>query len=574
MTKLCYYCFVMILPDDKLKELLLGKKLLGEKAIAELSEMAKSGGLSLQEMLTKKDPGFDEKIAQLIAAQFNLPVTNLAKLTIADEVLAVVPERVARANRIICFARDKDLVSLATTGDGKNEVVDMVAKKTGQKVKVFFTTEKDLDNTLQFYKKDLQKVVDNLLTERGGKISANYLGEAPITRIVDTLIRAAYDDKASDVHIEPEGDSSLIRFRIDGVLHDILRIPKELHDHVITRIKVLSNLRTDEHLSAQDGKMQVEMPEENLDIRISILPVVEGEKVVLRLLSSKNRQYTLTDLGMSDRDLKIVTRAFSKSFGMILATGPTGSGKTTTIYSVLKILNQRERNLTTIEDPVEYRIEGANQVQVNAKTNLTFANGLRSILRQDPNIIFVGEIRDGETADISVNAALTGHLVFSTLHTNDSFTAIPRLIDMGVEPFLVASTVNIIVGQRLIRKICESCRVSMTVAYAELEKQLPKDIVKKHYIPAGTNKEVRIYKGRGCKVCHFSGYLGRIGIFEVLEVNKKIRELITQKAGSDAIIMQAVTDEMTTMLDDGLGKVAQGVTTLEEVLRVTKTEFL
>jgi type II secretory ATPase GspE/PulE/Tfp pilus assembly ATPase PilB-like protein len=563
----------MNLPDDQLSALLSENKIVDEAAISELAAKAKEQKTSIYQILLKKDPHYESEIVEAWAKKNNVPFIALTKLFIPEEVLTLVPERLAREKKIISFGRDKEFVHLAMADPEQKGILQFLERKTGQKIKVYVATSADVESTIKTYKGNLQETIDELIKE-GGKIKAKYLGEAPITKIVDTLIASAYQDRASDIHIEPEEESSLIRFRVDGVLHDLFRMPKGLHDRVVTRIKVVSNLRTDEHLAAQDGKMRIELPEENLDIRVSILPVVEGEKVVLRLLSSKSRDFNLANLGMSERDLKITTAAFSKSFGAVLSTGPTGAGKTTTIYAILKLLNQREKNLTTIEDPVEYRIMGANQVQVNVKTNLTFANGLRSILRQDPNIIFVGEIRDGETADIAVNAALTGHLVFSTLHTNDAATAIPRLTDMGVEPFLVASTVNVIIAQRLIRKICTHCRYSLTITEAEMAKKLSPEIVKKTYIPVGPNKEIRIYQGKGCKDCRQSGYLGRVGIYEVLEVTKKIRELIAQKSGSDKIVEAAIAEGMTTMLDDGLSKVAKGITTMEEVLRVTKTEFL
>jgi type II secretory ATPase GspE/PulE/Tfp pilus assembly ATPase PilB-like protein len=356
------------------------------------------------------------------------------------------------------------------------------------------------------------------------------------------------------------------------MLQDVVRLQKNLHDRLVTRVKVLSGLRTDEHLSAQDGKMQLQLDEEKLDIRVSIIPITEGEKIVLRLLSQESRQYTLADLGMNESDLAKVRSAYSKSYGMVLSTGPTGSGKTTSIYSMLKAINTREKNITSIEDPVEYKIAGANQVQVNTKTNLTFANGLRSLLRQDPNVIFVGEIRDNETASIAVNAALTGHLVLSTLHTNDAATAIPRLSDMKVEPFLVASTVNIIIAQRLVRQICDSCREIEYVGVDELLKNIPEDVVRRNFDM--NNPQVAVYKGRGCKICRNTGYLGRIGVFEVLEVTKKIRKMIVEKKDADEIARGAVEEGMKTMLDDGLEKVSRGLTTLEEILRVTKAQFV
>jgi type II secretory ATPase GspE/PulE/Tfp pilus assembly ATPase PilB-like protein len=302
--------------------------------------------------------------------------------------------------------------------------------------------------------------------------------------------------------------------------------------------------------------------------------MVEGEKVVMRLLVSHFKMFSFTDLGMNEEAVKKVNSALSRSYGMILSTGPTGSGKTTSIYAMLQILNVQEKNITTIEDPVEYRVKGVNQIQVNVKTNLTFANGLRSILRQDPNIIFVGEIRDVETAGIAINAALTGHLVVSTLHTNDAATSLPRLIDMHVEPFLVASSVNLIIAQRLIRKICEHCRASDVITEEELKKSLPASIIQKHYIPVGENHEIRVFKGQGCKNCHNTGYAGRIGIFEVLEVSKEIRKLITERKDADVIAQQAINEGMITMLDDGLLKVSKGITTIEEILRVTRIETL
>ncbi len=318
--------------------------------------------------------------------------------------------------------------------------------------------------------------------------------------------------------------------------------------------------------------MRVQIPDEQLDIRVSILPVSGGEKVVMRLLSSKSREYSLAGLGMNPEDLQKIERAYSQTYGMILSTGPTGSGKTTSIYAILKILNVREKNITTIEDPVEYWISGANQVQVNVKTNLTFADGLRSILRQDPNIIFVGEIRDNETAGIAVNAALTGHLVLSTLHTNDAATAIPRLSDMGVEPFLVASTVRVIVAQRLLRKICDSCKTTASFKTDELAKHFGVDAIKKYF--PGSQKEITTYRGAGCKLCHNTGYKGRLGVFEVLEVTSAIRQLIAAKSDAEIINQQAIKEVMHSMLDDAMVKVQQGTTTIEEVIRVTKSETL
>ncbi len=559
----------MILSDEQLKAVIVRQGVIAETALAEVEAVAAQSHTPLVNTLVEKGILTDEQIGTLVAATLQLPFINLSKISIPEEIFHVIPEKVARKYKAIVFERDGSGIKVAMSDPRNRELLEMLAKKTNARVGVYYATDRDIETTIQIYKKVLQKTIDELLKEDIKKATTAVADELPIAKIVDTLIDAAYQDKASDIHIEPQEKSTLVRFRIDGVLHDVLELPKMLHDRIMTRIKVLSSLRTDEHLSAQDGKLRMILMEETLDIRVSIIPIVSGEKAVLRLLSSRSREFSLTDLGMNDRDLEKVTKAFEKSYGMILSTGPTGSGKTTSIYAILKILNTREKNITTIEDPVEYRIIGANQVQVNPKTNLTFASGLRSILRQDPNIIFVGEIRDSETAGIAVNAALTGHLVLSTLHTNDAATAIPRLSDMKVEPFLVASTVNIIVAQRLVRKICDSCKTGQSITRGELVKHIPEDVVTRHF---GGEATFSVYKGKGCKICHFTGYSGRLGVFEVLEVTKEIRKLIAEKNDSDVIGAAAFKEGMSTMLDDGLDKVVKGYTTVEEVIRVTKVE--
>jgi len=560
----------MVFTDDQLKKLLLQSRLINEQGIKNVDELAKNSDVPFTEALVEKNIITDENLGLLIADSLKIPFIVLSKINIPQDVFQIIPEKIARKHKVIAFSRDKDGVKVALVDPQNTQLLTLLAKKTGEKIYPYLATLHDISNTFQIYRKDLQKTFQELFDRESlGKTTNVALEEAPVMKILDLLINYAYQDKASDIHIEPQEKDSLIRFRIDGILHDVLNLPKTLHDRIITRIKVLSRLRTDEHLSAQDGKMRIRLEEEFLDIRVSIIPIADGEKSVLRLLSSRSRHFSLTDLGMNDQDLKKVTNAFIRSFGMILSTGPTGSGKSTSIYAILKIINTRDKNITTIEDPIEYRLKGVNQIQVNAKTNLTFANGLRSILRQDPNVIFVGEIRDIETAGIAVNASLTGHLVLSTLHTNDAATALPRLTDMKVEPFLVASTVNIIIAQRLVRKICDMCKVSLTIVRDDLAKHIPLEIIKRHFEQQQT---LQAYKGNGCKICHFTGYLGRIGIFEVLEVSKGIRKLITEKADSDIINKKAIEEGMTTMLDDGLEKVTKGVTTIEEVLRVTKVE--
>jgi len=549
----------MLITNEQLKYLVLKNGLIDEEGFSEIEQEAKSSDYTLAETLVEKDIVSDENLGIMISDFLKYPFIILAKVTIPPDIFNIIPEKIARRKKIIPFAKDATGVKLAMADPSNKELIQMISKKIGLPVIIYLATEQDISNALRIYRKDLQKTFDQLIAT----------SEIPMSRIVDLLINYASQDKASDVHIEPQEKDSLVRFRIDGILHDVLSLPKSLHDQIITRIKILSRLRTDEHLSPQDGKMRIALEEEDIDVRVSILPVTEGEKAVLRLLSSKFRKFSLVDLGMNEKDLKKVTNAYDKPYGMILSTGPTGSGKTTSIYAILKILNTREKNITTIEDPAEYRIKGVNQINVNAKTNLTFANGLRSILRQDPNIIFVGEIRDSETAGIAVNASLTGHLVLSTLHTNDAATALPRLIDMNVEPFLVASTVNVIIAQRLVREICEICKGTRTITKEELLKNLPSETINKY---VGDKNSVIIYQGAGCKICHMTGYAGRIGVFEVLEVTKDIRDLITKRNDADIILQKAIEEGMTTMLDDGLEKVLKGLTTIEEVLRVTKIQ--
>ena len=549
----------MLITNEQLKSLILKNGLIDEIGFSKIEEEAKNAGYTISETLVEKDIISDENLGILISDFLKYPFIILAKITISPDVFNIIPERMARRKKVIPFAKDATGVKLAMTDPSNKELIQMISKKIGLPATTYLATEQDISNALKIYREDLQDTFDQLIKS----------SEIPMSKIVDLLINYASQDKASDVHIEPQEKDSLVRFRIDGILHDVLSLPKSLHDQIITRIKILSRLRTDEHLSPQDGKMRVALEDEEIDIRVSILPVTEGEKAVLRLLSSKFRKFSLVDLGMNEKDLKKVTTAYGKSYGMILSTGPTGSGKTTSIYAIVKLLNTREKNITTIEDPAEYRIKGVNQINVNTKTNLTFANGLRSILRQDPNIIFVGEIRDSETAGIAVNASLTGHLVLSTLHTNDAATALPRLIDMNVEPFLVASTVNVIIAQRLVRKICEICRSTRTITKEDLLRNLPSEIIN-NYI--GEKTTITIYQGNGCKICNATGYLGRIGVFEVLEVTKNIRDLITKRNDADVILQKAIEEGMTTMLDDGLQKTLKGLTTIEEGLRVAKIQ--
>ena len=385
-----------------------------------------------------------------------------------------------------------------------------------------------------------------------------------IINLVDSFVEYAYLLHASDVHIQPEENFVRVRFRIDGLLHDIFEkaqgIRKDIYQEIVSRIKVLAGLRTDEHMVPQDGRFKISVKDfGDVNVRVSIIPTNHGENAILRVLA-ESQGYTIDSLGFSVADIAKVQHAITKPYGMILANGPTGSGKTTTLYTILKQLNKSEVSIITIEDPVEYSLDGTTQIQTNTEVGLTFATGLRSILRQDPNIIMVGEIRDEETASIAVNAALTGHLVLSTLHTNDSATTFPRLLDMGVPPFLVASTVNIAIGQRLVRQLCQNCKGERKLSYEEvrsLQELIPDVDVK-----------MKFFASRGCDKCEGLGYTGRLGIREVLEVNDDIRKLIMARASAQDIKAAAVASGMKTMVDDALLKVSKGLTSLEEVLRV------
>jgi type IV pilus assembly protein PilB len=391
-------------------------------------------------------------------------------------------------------------------------------------------------------------------------------GKATTIELLDQIVHLALIKKASDIHIEPQENALVIRFRIDGLLSVIATLEKGIEQNLIFRIKVASKLRTDEHFAPQDGKIRFQFDGKMIDTRISILPTSKGEKVVIRLLSAQGTGLKLEDLGMLERDMLKIQKAYKKPYGMILATGPTGSGKTTALYTILQILNSREINITTIEDPVEFDIEGVNHIQINPKADLTFANGLRSILRQDPDIVMVGEIRDGETAKIAVNAAMTGHLVLSTLHTNDAITTIPRLIDMGVEPFLVSSTVNVVIAQRLARRLCPDCKKKSVIT----NEQLKEIALARPDIATLLTADEEVFESVGCEQCDNSGYKGRIGLFEVLEINETIRRLITDRTKTtDDIFAAARKQGLRLIVEDGVNKLKDGLTTVTEIMRVT-----
>ncbi|MCH7597465.1 Flp pilus assembly complex ATPase component TadA [Patescibacteria group bacterium] len=563
----------MYFDEKKLKDILVSPGHISIEHFNEALNEAKEHGVSIEEILVSEDLIKDEQLGQLLAQITGFPFVNLRNEAFDEAHFEMIPELVARRMGVVAFGRSEDGVKVGMIEPGDIETRHAIEKRMGENIVPYFITKRDLKGVLSRYKASLYEEFEKILEELKNPSLPQEERDKMTIKVVDTLLAYGYQNKASDIHIEPHRGKILIRFRIDGIMHDVLEIPNNLLDLILTRIKIMSRMRTDEHRAAQDGKFRFEVDSSgSVDVRVSVVPVVEGENIVLRLLSAANRQFNLSDIGLNDSDLSKVQEAIDNPHGMILVTGPTGSGKTTTIYAVLRILNTREVHISTIEDPVEYDIEGISQIQVDKKTNLMFADGLRAIVRQDPDIIMVGEIRDKETADIATNSAMTGHLVLSTLHANDAATSLPRLLDMDIEPFLIASTINVIIAQRLVRKICQGCRKSANLSSEEIEMVKRNDVAMNLLLAkgAGNLDKLVIFKGSGCKICGSTGYIGRIGVFEVLLMRGNIKQLVIDRASSDEILKIAKENGMTTMVEDGIGKVLNGVTTIEEVLRVTK----
>jgi type II secretory ATPase GspE/PulE/Tfp pilus assembly ATPase PilB-like protein len=563
----------MQIPDEKLSDLLVKPGHVSKERFLEAQTEAEESGESIEKIIVDKGLIKDKELGKLLAEDAGFIFVDLSTVQVDEEVLSLVPEFVARKSGVIAYSRDSKGVNVGMMDPADLEIRQFLEKRLGNNIVPHAITQRGFQDALTRYKVSLETGFTSILERLQDDRLSQEERDTVTIEMVDTLLSYGYLSQVSDIHIEPYEDQITVRFRIDGVLHDVLDISKKYADLILTRIKIMSRMRTDEHRSAQDGKFRFTTPQgESADVRVSIVPVVEGENVVMRILSANNRQFSLTDLGLSSGDLAKVEKAIDNPHGMVLTTGPTGSGKTTTVYAVLKILNIREVHISTIENPVEYDIEGISQIQVDTKTNLTFANGLRAIVRQDPDIIMVGEIRDKETASIATNSAMTGHLVLSTLHANDAATTLARLLDMGVEPFLVVSTVNVVIAQRLVRKICNSCRVSANLTEEE-KRAIERDAI---VVRIFTNKGTRdldaltVYHGTGCKACGSTGYEGRIGIFEVLEMTDAIKDLVVSRSSSDQISETAEREGMTIMLEDGVAKVLTGITTVEEVLRVTK----
>ncbi|MFH0820938.1 MAG: GspE/PulE family protein [Candidatus Peregrinibacteria bacterium] len=559
---------VALQTDERLIDFLKQGKFLSPIQIQEIETEAKKRQKTFEMIFLEKGFLHDADAGKIIADIHGWNFVNLRHEAIEEDVLRLIPESVARAQKTLAFSRTSEGVKVAMNHPEDTQLLHLLQKKVGAPVLPHYVTPRDIAENLYRYQEEIEEEFDKLIRAHANEAAFGSAKDSAVVKLVDLLITHGYKKKASDIHIDPQTDHTVVRFRMDGVLHDIVIIPRNIHDLVITRIKVMCRMHTDEHQAPQDGKIAFDIEEESADIRVSVVPTTKGENVVMRLLSEKSRQLSLEDLGLGDRDFKKLYANIAKPWGMILVTGPTGSGKTTSLYAVLKILNTSEVNIDTIEEPVEYNIEGITQIQVNPKAKLTFASGLRSIVRQDPDIIMVGEIRDEETADIAVNSAMTGHLVLSTLHTNDAATTLPRLLEMGVEPFLIASTVNIIIAQRLVRRICQRCIQSHEADMAQLRDFFPAQVLEKL---TSECKIPLLYKGVGCSLCAGTGFAGRVGVFEILEVTDPIRKMIMQNADADQIKKLAIEEGMTTMLDDSIAKVLNGMTTVEEILRVIKT---
>lgn len=557
----------MSLSLEKLKEILVSGKCLSEKEFDSVAIEAAKKGESIEIALVKANLIKDEKLGETIAKYFNVPFVDLREENIQNDLLEMLPEVVSRAQSAVVYNKTEEGYDLATSNPANLDFIKQVDKASDGRVSVYYTTPTSMLEVFKAYKNNIFKNVVDLIENY--KVHND---ENSVVQLVNQFLEYAYDNNASDVHIEPlSNDVVSVRFRIDGILTEVVRYPKEMHDKIIFRVKIMSHLRTDERDATQDGRFEYKTDSMEFDVRVSILPITNGENIVFRILSERTKKVQLEDLGLNSFDLAKVKRAAAQPYGMILVVGPTGAGKTTTLYSLVQILSALPISIVTIEDPVEYSIDKVQQIQVNLKKNITFANGLRSIVRQDPDVIMVGEIRDNETASIAVNASMTGHLLFSTLHANDAATIFPRLLEMGIEPFLVASSINVVIAQRLVRKICPHCKMNYPKSAADipsivaLEKDAKfKNMMKKFF--AGKDlKDIKLYRGTGCKVCKHTGYLGRIAVFEVMEVGDDVRALVSAKSSSSSIENKAEENGMTLMYYNGLAHLFNGVTTFDEL---------
>lgn len=580
----------MQVSESELKSFINDSGLVSRKEVDAAEETAKKRKQSIGDVLVSEGALSSDALRRIKAYVLGIPFVNLKDLKVPFEVLSLIPEPIARAHSIIAFNKKGSTeleVAMLDTED--LPAIDSIRKKTRLKILPRLTDDGSIKHSLLQYQKSLKEEFGDLITTEAGKLTVvsestgtdasgedlkKMAEDLPIVRIVDTLLRHAIIQDASDIHVEPQENEVLVRYRIDGMLHDAMTLPKQATAGITARIKVLANLKLDEKRLPQDGRFKMETEGEKVSFRVSLLPTYYGEKVVMRLLRESGDGFTLEALGLHGAPLERIHTAMRQTTGIILISGPTGSGKTTTLYTVLDLLNKPDVNISTVEDPIEYQMKRVNQTQVNPVIGFTFANGLRALLRQDPNIIMVGEIRDGETAALAINAALTGHLVLSTIHTNSAAGAIPRLIDMGVEPFLLVSTLRVVVGQRLVRRLCDG-KEQYTLDKEERDKVTTDD--KFQAALAALTEETLVAPGTGLDALPFykpgksaeceDGYKSRIGIHEILPVSSAIRDLILHNGTPDDIELQARKEGMLTMIEDGIYKASRGITSVEEVLR-------
>ncbi|MBZ9572042.1 Flp pilus assembly complex ATPase component TadA [Patescibacteria group bacterium] len=579
----------MRIEPRQLKAFLLDAGLVTKEQFEKALKKAEKNRQRVGDVLVSEGLITQEELIKLEAYILGIPFIDLEKQKISPEILKIIPEPIARSHNIVAYRKKGKKLEVAMLDPEDLRTIEFIKKKANLRILPRLTTPDSIKNVLRQYQKTLEAEFGEIIKKEVGEIIPireeemveekeelkKVAEELPVIRIVDTLLKHAVLQRASDIHIEPTEKEVIIRYRIDGILRDAMVLPKQASSGVVARIKVLSRLKLDEHRLPQDGRFKIETEEYRYSLRVSILPVFNGEKIVMRLLPEKAKAFTLEGLGLRGEALERIQTNLRKPVGMILVTGPTGCGKTTTLYAMMEILNTPAVNISTVEDPIEYRMPRINQTQVNPKIGLTFASGLRAFVRQDPDIIMVGEIRDNETTALAINASLTGHSVLSTLHTTNAAGAVPRLIDMKAEPFLISSTLNCILAQRLVRRFCKEkekynpseSEIENLKKYCDLDRILQilreEKLIKKDQ----TFKDIEFYRPKSSKECP-EGYKGRIGIFEVLPVTETIKELIVKQATSDQIQVQAQKEGMRTMIEDGFLKAAQGITSIEEVLRV------
>lgn len=595
----------MRISDALVEKLLLGAAKVTDDQLKTLREQEKTEKKPLQDLAVRSNIISEKELTKLYAEEIDVPFVEFTPADIKRSTLKLIPDRTAHQYRAVVFNVAEDgTKQLAMEDPDDVQAISFLEKQLGSDLAIYIATASQIQAALEQYRgnigNELTKVIseEEIVDADAENVNEEDVAEdSPIAQTVNLIIEYGVKSGASDIHIEPRENNVVVRYRVDGILREANRLPRKVLGALVSRIKILSNLKIDEHRAPQDGRFKVQFAGQVFALRVSTLPIVDGEKVVMRILNESGKPATLEELGYWGNSLKSLNHAIVQPHGMVLVTGPTGSGKSTSLFSSLSILNKPTVNISTIEDPIEYKIVGANQTQVNPQANMTFSGGLRALLRQDPNIIMVGEIRDGETAGLAVQAALTGHLVFSTLHTNNAATCLPRLLDMNIEPFLIASTVRVIVGQRLVRKLCPDCRITikpdqttltdLAKAFSldkpgamahlhELEKQAISEKLggNTNEEPGTTGKTIASLwqaHDEGCDTCNHTGYKGRMGIYEVLENNEAIQKLIVSGATSDTIEQTAIEHGMVTMQVDGVIKALRGMTTIEEILRVTAT---